>query len=379
MADNNLPFFAEHKAMLEQITQNDRYRRLIPQKGLDFSSNDYLGLSGSPRLRRAIGEAIDRGVPSGSGGSRLLRGNHPEHELLEEEAARFFGTESALFFPNGFVANLALFGTLPQKGDLLVYDELIHASVHEAMRLGRAETARARHNDVQSFRDCITDWRKSGATGRIWIAAESLYSMDGDIAPIAELAQLADEFNGYLVIDEAHATGVFGPAGRGLAAEFDGRENIISLHTCGKALGCEGALLTGAAAMKEFIINRGRGFIFSTAPSPLMASAVRESLHILADEPERRVKLAELSRFARNQLSAAVDGEICTQIIPVIIGDDQKAMDAAAYLQENGFDVRGIRPPTVPAGTSRLRVSITLNVEQHHIEQLVAHITEIRL
>ncbi len=350
-----------YRTMLADLSARQRYRQLSPQRGIDFSSNDYLGLANSPRIKRALVTALASGVPVGSGGSRLLRGNHPEHEALEAEAAAFFHTGAALFFSSGFAANAALFASLPQRGDLVVHDALIHASVHEGMRLGRADCVSARHNDPGAFEAAIRDWRRTGGTGRVWIAVESLYSMDGDLAALDDFAALADAHDAFLVIDEAHATGVFGPDGRGLGAHLDGRDNVISLRTCGKALGCEGALLTGPAFMREFLINRGRGFIFSTAPSPLMASAVREALRILADEPERRTKLAALAQEARTQLVPLGGGAHPSQIIPVILGDDAVTMRAAAAVQAAGYDVRGIRPPTVPAGTARLRVSITLN------------------
>jgi 8-amino-7-oxononanoate synthase len=378
MPKNEPLYFAEHEVMLAGIAQQNRYRQLICQQGIDFSSNDYLGLANSPRIKAVVLSAIERGVPIGSGGSRLLRGNHAEHELLEEEAARFFKAESALFLANGFVANMAVFSTLPQTDDLVVYDALIHASAHEGMRLGRAQTTPATHNDVAAFDDVITGWRNSGGKGRVWIAAESLYSMDGDVAPLAQLAKLAARHDAYLLIDEAHATGVFGPDGRGLGADLDGANNVIGLHTCGKALGCEGAFLTGPKVMKDFIINRGRGFIFSTAPSPLMASAVREALRILQDEPERRTRLKELFTFAHGRLLPDAKPDEMTQIIPIILGEDHKAMEAAAYLQSKGFDVRGIRPPTVPAGTARLRVSITLNVTKDDIANLADAVAEVR-
>lgn len=360
----------EHQALLNMVRARDRYRRLNERSGIDFSSNDYLGLSASPRMNAAVAGALERGVPVGAGGSRLLRGNHIEHEMLEAEAALFFGLQSALYFSTGFAANAALFGSMPQRGDLVVYDELIHASVHEGMRLGRADTAAARHNDPASFADAVGKWRAQGNIGRVWIAVETLYSMDGDIAPLDDLAALADAHDAYLVIDEAHTTGVFGPDGRGLGAHLVGRDNVIALYTCGKALGAEGALLCGPAIMREFLINYGRGFIFSTAPSPLMASAVREALRILADEPERRDALVLLVADAHARLARFGEGKGSTQIIPVILGDDAKAMAAAATVQTAGYDVRGIRPPTVPVGTARLRVSITLNVSHDDIAGL---------
>ena len=166
--------FAAHFADLAQLGAGGRLRRLVPAGGADFASNDYLGLAASSRLATAVGEALARGVPVGSGGSRLLRGNHPEHEALEAEAASFFGTESALFFSSGFAANAALFATLPQRGDLVVHDALIHASAHEGMKLGRAQVAAAAHNEVGAFEDAILRWRRAGGTGRAWLAVESL-------------------------------------------------------------------------------------------------------------------------------------------------------------------------------------------------------------
>jgi len=365
-----MSLFADQHRDLAAIAGAGRLRRLIPRAGRDFSSNDYLGLAGAPRLAAAVAAAIARGVPVGSGGSRLLRGNQDEHEALEAEAARFFGSEAALFFGSGYAANATLLATLPQRGDLVVHDALVHASAHEGMRLGRAATRAAAHNDVDAFADAIRHWRREGGVGRVWIAVESLYSMDGDRAPLMELAALADREDAILLIDEAHATGVCGPDGRGLAASLEGRENVVTLHTCGKALGCEGALLCGPAVMREFIVNRGRGFIFSTAPSPLMAAAVREALQILADEPERRTRLAALAALAADLLGPHGARRTGSQILPVILGDEARTMRVAAQLQAAGFDVRGIRPPTVPAGTSRLRVSITLNTDPADVGSL---------
>ena len=315
-------------------------------------------------------------MPLGSGGSRLLRGNHAEHEALEEEAARFFGCQSALFFSTGYAANAALLSTLPQRGDLVVHDALVHASAHEGMRLGRADHRPAAHNDPDAFADAIGTWRRAGGTGRVWIAVESLYSMDGDRAPLPALAALAARHDAVLLIDEAHATGVFGLDGRGLAAEYEGAENVITLRTCGKALGCEGALLCGPQVMRDFLINRGRAFIFSTAPSPLIAAAVRAALRVLVEEPERRTRLQALMVAAERAL--APHGAVATgsQIVPVILGDEAWTMRAAEHLQAAGFDVRGIRPPTVPAGTSRLRVSLTLNVTPDDVTALAGALGE---
>lgn len=362
---------------LQRLDAVSRRRRLIPRTGTDFSSNDYLALAGDPALAHAVAEAVARGVPAGSGGSRLLRGNHAEHEALEAEAAHFFGSESALWFATGYTANSAIVSTLPQRGDLVVYDDLIHASVHEGLRLTRSETVAVPHNDITAFADAIAAWRGRGGTGRIWIAIESLYSMDGDRAPLADLAALADANDAVLIIDEAHATGVFGAGGRGLAAALEGRENVITLHTCGKAMGCEGALVCAPVVVTDFLVNRGRGFIFSTAPSPLMAAAVRTALRIIEAADDRRAKLAALITHAERLLGphgALISG---SQVMPVILGDDARTMRAAGAVQAAGFDVRGIRPPTVPAGTSRLRISLTLNATQDDVSALAAVLQDV--
>ena len=362
--------FDPHRNDLAALDAIARRRVLIERQGKDFSSNDYLALGRSRRIAAAVSDAIARGVPIGSGGSRLLRGNDPEHEMLEVEAATFFGAETALYFSTGYAANAALFATLPQRGDLVVHDALIHASAHEGMRLGRGDSVAAAHNDVTAFEDAILAWRRGGGRGRPWIAVESLYSMDGDRAPLDELVAVAQRHDGVLLIDEAHATGVFGDDGRGLAGAFKGRPDVVTLRTCGKAMGCEGALVCGPAVVRDFLINRARAFIFSTAPSPLMASAARESLRILADEPDRRTALHALVTHAEHALAPHGVTPTGSQILPLVIGDDAATMRIAAAVQAAGFDIRGIRPPTVPQGTSRLRISLTLNVTEHDITAL---------
>ncbi len=369
--------FAPHRADLETLAARGRLRALAPRDGVDFASNDYLGLARAPRLREAVRDALARDVSIGSGGSRLLRGNDPEHEALEAEAAAYFGSETALFFSSGYAANAALIATLPQRGDLIVHDALVHASAHEGMRLARAETRGVPHNDPQAVADAIAGWRAQGGTGRAWIVVESLYSMDGDRAPLDDLAVVADARDAVLLIDEAHATGVFGAGGRGLAAHLEGRADVVTLRTCGKALGCEGALVCGPRIVRDFLVNRGRGFIFSTAPSPLIAAAVRESLHILADEPARRTALAALVAHAEAALAPLGIAATGSQILPVMLGDDATTMRAAAAVRAAGFDVRGIRPPTVPPGTARLRISLTLNATAADVDRLAAALARV--
>jgi 8-amino-7-oxononanoate synthase len=364
-------------AALQALKDDDRLRSLKPRAGIDFASNDYLALASSPRMKKAVTAALEAGTPIGAGGSRLLRGNCEEHETLEADAAKFFGAEAAIFFGNGYVANFAVLTTLPQRGDLLVLDSLVHASIHEGARAGRADIRENQHNDSQSVEDTIRDWRAQGGTGRVWIVAESLYSMDGDFAPLEALITIADRYDAFLMIDEAHATGVYGEQGRGLTAAYEGRENLVVIHTCGKALGAAGALVTATRVLRDFMVNRCRPFIFSTAPSPLMAVAVSEALLILQQEPEHQQRLTNLMAFTRRRIGARGGWRASgSQILPYIVGDNARAMTLASALQARGFDIRGIRPPTVPAGTARLRISLTNNVGEDDVRAMLDALAE---
>ncbi|MTI02281.1 8-amino-7-oxononanoate synthase [Roseibium sp. RKSG952] len=353
---------------LDVLKTRHRLRQLAPRHGLDFASNDYLGLAGSDLMRQAAQDALARNVPLGSGGSRLLRGNHPEHERLEAEAAAFFGAEAALFMGGGFQANQAIFSTLPAAGDLILHDELVHASAHEGMRLGRAQTLAFPHNDVSAARQVLADWQASN-NGQVWIAVESVYSMEGDLASLTELAAFARSENAVLVVDEAHATGVFGAQGQGLAHGLDAE--VLTLHTCGKGLGVSGGLICGPKPMIDTLINRARPFIFATAPSPFDAALVRAAIKALQESHALTIHARDLMAHAHSEAQRLGGlGGFHSQIMPVIIGADEPTMRRAEQLQELGFDVRGIRPPTVPRGTSRLRVSITGNVTNDDITAL---------
>ena len=317
------------EADLCKLADRGRLRSLRERSGIDFTSNDYLGLAESAELRQAAADALARGVPVGSGGSRLLRGNHPEHEALETEAAGYFGAETALYFGGGYVANFAIFSTLPQTGDLVVHDELIHASVHEGLRRGRADFVAVPHNNVDAFDAAIVRWRQAGGKGRPWLSVESLYSMDGDSPDLVELFAVADRHEAMVVIDEAHATGVLGAQGRGLAAAFEGRDNVISLHTCGKALGTVGGFILAPRVVRDFLVNRSRPFIFATAPSPLTAAITRAALELSRSNPARRERLARLVQFSGNELRRQCGIEPSgSQIIPVVIGADRAAVNA---------------------------------------------------
>ena len=373
MTDGRYAFFERDLAAL---AAEDRLRVLNPAAGYDFASNDYLALTDSDRLRHAAELALARGVPLGAGGSRLLRGNHPEHEALEAEAAAFFRAGACLAFGSGYAANVALVSTLPQRGDLILYDELVHASMHEGLKSRRADAVAIIHNDADAFDHAIGDWRARGGKGTPWILVESLYSMDGDRAPLEALLDVAERHDGFLIVDEAHATGVFGAGGRGLTETMEGHPALVSLHTCGKALGLAGGLVTADKRLVDVLVNRARPFIFATAMPPLMAAMRRESLRMVADEPQRRAALLDLVAHAGarfEKLGLPVSG---SQILPVVIGENGPAMRVASHLREAGFDVRAVRPPTVPAGTARLRISITLHVDTATIDALADRLAE---
>lgn len=362
-----------HERALQALARRGRLRALEAASGHDFASNDYLGLAGSSGMREAVRSALERGVAVGAGGSRLLRGNDCEHEALEAEAAAFFGAKSALYFGGGFTANTAIFSTLPQRGDLVIFDEFIHASVHEGLRLSKAESRAFMHNDANACDSVIAAWRAQGGTGTPWIAVETLYSMDGDRAPLDDLAAVARRHEAVLVLDEAHATGIFGPDGRGLGAHLEGAENVVSLHTCGKALGCSGALVCARPVMRDFLVNRARPFIYATAPSPLMAACVRAALGMVQNEPERRealhTRIAFAGKLLRDELGLTPSG---SQVQPIITGTDASAVALAAAMKDAGFDIRAIRPPTVPEGTARLRLTLTLNTSDETTAALIA-------
>ena len=369
--------FPRHAGLLEQLRARDRARMLGTARSLDFASNDYLGLRNSADLGRAVSDALARGVAVGAGASRLLRGNDPEIVALEAEAAAFFGVEASLFMGGGFQANQAIFATLPMAGDLVLHDALIHASAHEGMRLGAADQRAFCHNDPQDADDQIRIWRASGGAGRIWIALETVYSMDGDFAPVPDFIALARQHDAILVLDEAHATGLYGNLGRGLAPHA-GDVAVIALHTCGKALGASGALICADQVVIDTLINRARPFIYATAPSPLMAAAVRAALRLLREQPGLRAHAAALRLHVQRMAGRLGFAHGGSQILPLPMGSDSAALQAAAQLQDAGFDLRAIRPPTVPKGTARLRISLTGGLQTPDIDALFGALADLR-
>ena len=351
------------KTLQKLETENQR-RFLRSSDGIDFSSNDYLGLAGHLALRQTMLEWASDGNIAGSGGSRLLRGNHPAHEELECFSAQFFDAEKALYFATGFQANYAIFTTLPKYGDTVVYDSLLHASARGGIRNSSANAVKFRHNNLNDCEDALKNARKK--TDHLWLAVESVYSMEGDIAPLSDFYDLCLRYDAYLIVDEAHATGIFGTKGRG-ATETLPQDNRITLHTGGKALGVAGGLVTASTEIIDYFINKARPFIYSTAPLPIQSTLLLRSLKLIDEEPERRKYLLTLRDHANKVLPVPSSA---TQIIPVILGNDKTALETAASLQDSGFDIRAIRPPTVPEGTARLRLSLNTGHDKKILDTL---------
>jgi 8-amino-7-oxononanoate synthase len=312
-------------------------------------SNDYLGLAGDPRLRAAAAEFAER-WGAGAGASRLVSGGMEPHRRLEEELAAFKGSEACLLFGSGFLANTGIVAALAGPGDVVLSDSLNHASIVDGCRLARAQTVVYPHGDVDALAHAL-----AAAAGRdALIVTDGVFSMDGDLAPLVEIVELAQRHGARVVVDEAHATGVVGTTGRGLVAELGlEREVDVVVGTLGKALGSYGAFACCDARTASFLVNRARTLIFSTALPPPSLGAALEGLRVLREEPERVARLHRNARLLRMELGLAPDP---MPIVPLLIGDPAAAMDACRAALERGVFAQAIRPPTVPEGTSRLRL-----------------------
>jgi 8-amino-7-oxononanoate synthase len=332
-----------------------------------LASNDYLGLAAHPRMKSRAQEATAR-WGTGSGASRLISGNTALFDQLETALARFKKTEAALVFNTGYMANAGLLQSLAGPEDVIFSDELNHASIIDGCRLSHARIKVYPHRDMQALEGLLKQCRF--ARRRI-IVTDGVFSMDGDLAPLPELAALSHIYEAALIVDDAHGTGALGPTGRGTLEHFGlaGRPDIIVMATLGKALGSFGACIAGSRDLREYLINRARSFIFTTALPPAAAAAALEALQILQDEPELRHRLADNADFMRAGLSALGFNTLdsCTQIIPLLIGEQEKAVAMARRLFEEGIFIQAIRPPTVPKGSSRLRITVMAGHMRHDL------------
>jgi 8-amino-7-oxononanoate synthase len=356
---------------LRALEARDQLRSLTELSGVDLCSNDYLGLAQHPKLRESLIRGVTNATRVAGTASRLLSGQDVVWHDLEEEFANFVGTASSLYFGSGYAANIGLLTTLAGPDDVIFSDALNHASLIDGIRLSGARKHIYAHRDLNMLESLLIQYRDD--RGRKLIVTETVFSMDGDVAPLRDMVSLADRYNAGIIVDEAHATAVHGPNGRGIAAGFPDSGNIVArVHTCGKALASAGAFVCGGRSLKEYLVNHARSFIFTTAMPPYMAAQIRAALALASTMNAER---AALQRSA-DQLCAALRAQewdtagSATQIIPVIVGRNEAALSAADFLRREGFAVRAIRPPTVAAGTARLRFSLTAATSEKDLVRL---------
>ena len=350
--------------------------RIGAREFMDFSSNDYLGLSGHPRLIEAARRALDR-FGASSSASRLLSGDLEIHHQLEERVARFKNKDSALIFNSGYQANVGIISSLYGEGDLILSDRLNHASIIDGILLSGARSFRFRHNDPCHLEDILR--KERGRYKKALIVTESLFSMDGDRTDLSALADLKERYGCEIMVDEAHATGIYGMNGSGVVEEEGLSDRIdLIMGTFSKALGSFGAYLAAPKGVIDYLINTCRSFIYSTSLPPSVIAADIASLDLVKEEPERRKTLLDNAAYFRDALREkgfTVKGS--SQIVPLVVGDNFKVQEIARSLQDRGYWVLPIRPPTVPQGEARLRFSITYNHDRDILKRLIDDIEEI--
>ncbi|MDQ1405587.1 MAG: 8-amino-7-oxononanoate synthase [Acidobacteriaceae bacterium] len=367
----NDSLLAELQAGLRDLESRSQRRTLAEINGLNLCSNDYLGLADNPALKQSVIDAVANATRIGGTGSRLLSGHAAVWNELEEEFAAFAGSEAALYFGSGYAANIGLLTSLASKNDVFFSDALNHASIIDGIRLSGARKIIYSHRDLNVLESSLKE--NQSKPGRKLIVTETVFSMEGDVVPLDAIVALAEKYGVGVIVDEAHATAVHGPDGRGIATQFmaDGRI-LAAMHTCGKALASAGAFVCGTAVLREHLINHARIFIFGTALPPYMAEQIRSALRLAAGMNTERAEL--LSRSQDFAKSLQRDGwetlGTTTQIVPAVIGANDAAVAAAEFLQRAGFAVRAIRPPTVPPGTARIRFSVTHKLTAAELEKL---------
>ena len=337
----------EEQGLLRKLT--------LVNKRIDFTSNDYLGFARSEELFKMIEAKVAQSEKRiGSGGSRLLSGNCKEAEELETFLANFHNAKTALLFNSGYDANVGLFSSIAKKGDTILYDELVHASIHDGIRLSRADSFPFRHNDLNHLTE-----RLNASAGNIFVAVESVYSMDGDIAPLKEISALCKKHNANLIIDEAHATGVFG---KGLVRNFKLEEDVFArVHTFGKAMGCHGAIVLGSDTLKKYLINYARSFIYTTALPLHTLISIECAYQLLEKSISAQNKLFENIAYFRKKIESSVKYSWLNSISAIqslIVPGNTEVRELCAKIQERDMDARPILNPTVPKGTERIRVCL---------------------
>jgi 8-amino-7-oxononanoate synthase len=364
---------------LDELGHDAQLRTLAEIRGVNLCSNDYLALSDDPQLKDAVIQAVTNARSVSSTGSRLLSGQSAEWNDIEREFAAFAGTETALCFSSGYAANIGLLTSLLKSSDLVFSDSLNHASLIDGIRLSGARKVIYPHGDLNALESALA--KLATDAGARVIVSESTFSMDGDAPAIERLVALAKEYDAELILDEAHATGVCGPEGRGRAVGAGcERETLAIVHTCGKALASMGAFVCCSETVKQYLVNRARTFVFSTAMAPYVAGQIHAALELARAATNRREHLRAIAVELRERLIGAgfETREGNSPIVPVIVGDNRAALFYAEFLQGRGFAARAIRPPTVPSGTSRIRVSLTARITRGDVLRLVDVFAEAR-
>ncbi|HYK77473.1 MAG TPA: 8-amino-7-oxononanoate synthase [Daejeonella sp.] len=364
---------------LQQRIENNSYRTLKPSSGLiDFCSNDYLGFARSEELKKLFQTKLSHypDYKLGSTGSRLLAGNDLFTEELEAEIALFHQAESALLFNSGYDANLGLFSSLAQRGDTLICDELIHASIIDGARLSFANRYNFKHNDLSSLEEKLR--HASQTKGQVFIAVESIYSMDGDEAPLKEICGLASRFNSAILVDEAHATGIFGHQGRGLVHELNLQDQVFArLITFGKGLGSHGAAVLGSHTLRSYLVNFARSFIYTTA-APFSSHLTTKIAYRFLQSQDHQRALMERIKCFRDILQDKPQLLYSRSAIQaILIPGNREAKQAATELEKAGFDVRAILSPTVKTGSERLRICLHNHNSIEEVEQLATQLKSI--
>lgn len=366
----------KQQALLRRLREVESQQGTVMTYGgrklINFASNDYLGLAGEPFLREAAKQAIDEyGV--GATASRLVCGTLPPHMALEKRLAEFKQTEAALTFSSGYATALGALGALAGKGDVILLDRLAHASLADGARLSGATLRAFPHNQVDKLENHLQWAREAHPGARVVVVAESVYSLDGDRAPLADIVEVKDRHGALLLVDEAHATGVVGPNGRGLAHRLGIADRVeIQMGTLSKAVGVSGGYICGKKALIDWLINRARSFVFSTAPPPALAAAATAAINFIdsaAGETRRRQLWDNLKVLAAGLPPGLTPDRLQSAIVPVMIGDENAALAASRMFYDAGFFIPAVRYPTVARGTARLRLTLSA---AHYAEEIQA-------
>ena len=364
-------FYEEWSKQIGELRKQGLERTLQTAQGLDFSSNDFLSLSHHSLIRQKLIKALKEGMPLNAGASRLIRGHTKWHEQTEFLFQKWVKRSSVLFFSSGYLANMAIISTLG-KDSVIFSDELNHASLIDGCRMLNKKKYIYSHKNLDVLENFL---KKEKKEKKKIIITESLFSMDGNVAPLKELSALALKYGALLIVDEAHSTGLYGHQGAGLCTLLKQKEHIISVHPCGKAMGASGAFIAGSKILKSVLVNCCRPFIYSTAPHPLLLFHIQCVIRLLQKNSQRRKVLQKKAKYFRDKLKTFTNiGESESAIVPLILGNNTTVLKLAKFLQNKGYDIKAIRYPTVAKGQERLRICIHYNHTKKQLDDLIKNL-----